>query len=151
MASFHGKYYYTLDTKGRIIIPAPLRDIIFKYYDNPKLYITNASFDKCLDIYPLEEWNRLQDKLKTLPKTDEAVKYFLRRVVAPAIECEIDKQGRILIPYEQRQDAEISSEVVIVGLLDRIQLWNKNEWDSVTDPKRIDAKAYEAVLSGYGL
>lgn len=151
MSSFYGKYYYTLDAKGRIIVPAPLRDVIFKAYDNPKLYITGAPFDKCLDVYPLAEWSNLVEKLKKLPKTEEAVKYFLRRVIAPAIECEIDKQGRILVPYEHRQDAGINSDVVIVGLLDRVQLWDRIEWDAVTDPKKIDAKAYEAALTGYGL
>lgn len=150
MASFHGKFYYTLDPKGRIIIPAPLREVIYKY-NNLKLYITNAPFDKCLDVFPFEEWNRLEEKLKTLPKTDEAVKYFLRRVIAPAMECEIDKQGRVLVPYEQRQDTGINTDVVVVGLLDRIQIWDKTEWDAVTDPKKIDAKAYESVLAGYGL
>jgi len=151
MASFHGKYYYNLDPKGRLIIPAPLRDIISKTYNNSKLYITNAPFDKCLDMFPLEEWNKLEDKLKSLPKSEEAMKYFLRRVIAPAMDCEMDKQGRILVPYEHRQDAGITSEVVIVGLLDRIQIWDKSEWDAVTDPKRVDAKAYESVLSGYGI
>ncbi|BCB95847.1 transcriptional regulator MraZ [Dissulfurispira thermophila] len=151
MTSFHGKYYYTLDQKGRIIIPAPLRDIISKKYNDSKLYITNAAFDKCLHIYPLDEWNRLEEKIRSMPKMEEAVKYFLRRVVASAMECDMDKQGRILIPYEHRQDAGISTEVVIVGQLDKIEIWDKTLWSSVTDPQKVDAKAYESVLAGYGL
>jgi MraZ protein len=151
MTSFLGKYYYTLDPKGRIIIPAPLRDVIFKRYSNSKLYITNAAFDKCLHIYPLEEWNRLEEKIRAMPKMEEAVKYFLRRVIASAVDCEIDKQGRILIPYEHRQDAGIKNEVVIVGQLEKIELWDRVSWDEVTDPKKVDAKAYESVLAGYGL
>lgn len=151
MALFHGKFYYTLDLKGRFIIPAPLREIIAKTYSTSKLYITNAPFDKCLDMFPLEEWSRLEEKLKTLPKTDEAVKYFLRRVVASAVECEIDKQGRILVPYEHRQDAGINSDVVLVGMLDRIQIWDKSQWDAVSDPAKIDVKAFEATLSGFGI
>ncbi|MCL4536384.1 MAG: division/cell wall cluster transcriptional repressor MraZ [Nitrospirae bacterium] len=151
MTSFLGKYYYNLDPKGRIIIPAPLRDIIFKKYNNSKLYITNAAFDKCLHIYPLEEWNKLEEKIRSMPKMEEAVKYFLRRVIASAIECEMDKQGRILIPYEHRQDAGINTEVVMVGQLDKIEIWDKSSWNEVTDPKKVDAKAYESVLAGYGL
>lgn len=151
MSSFLGKYYYSLDPKGRLIIPAPLRDIIFKKYNNSKLYITNAAFDKCLHIYPLEEWNRLEEKIRTIPKMEEAVKYFLRRVVASVLECEIDKQGRVLIPAPHREDAGITSDVVIVGQLDKIELWDRKEWDAVTDPKKVDAKAYESVLAGYGL
>jgi len=151
MSSFLGKYHYSLDPKGRIIIPAPLRDIIFKKYNNSKLYITNAAFDKCLHIYPLEEWNRLEEKIRTLPKMEEAVKYFLRRVIASVLECEIDKQGRVLIPVSHREDAGIHSEVVIVGQLDKMEIWDKAEWDAVTDPKKVDAKAFETVLAGYGL
>jgi MraZ protein len=149
--SFLGKYYYALDPKGRIIIPAPLRDIIFKKYNNSKLYITNAAFDKCLWIYPLEEWNRLEEKIRPLPRSDEAVKYYLRRVIASVLECEIDKQGRVLIPVSHREDAGIHSEVVIVGQLDKLEIWDKAEWDAVTDPKKVDAKAYETALAGYGL
>lgn len=151
MASFLGKYYYTLDPKGRIIIPAPLRDIIFKKYNNSKLYITNAAFDKCLHIYPLEEWSKLEEKIKSMPKMEEAVNYFLRRVIASVVECDIDKQGRILIPYEHRQDAGINSEAVIVGQLEKIEIWDRAEWDSVTDPKKVDARAYKSILAGYGL
>ena len=151
MSSFLGKYYYSLDPKGRIIIPAPLRDIIFKKYNNSKLYITNAAFDKCLHIYPLEEWNRLEAKIGTLPRMEEAVKYFLRRVIASVLECEIDKQGRVLIPVSHREDAGINGEVVIVGQLDKIEIWDKAEWNAVTDPKKVDAKAFETVLAGYGL
>lgn len=149
--AFLGKYYYTLDQKGRIIIPAPLREIIFKKYNNTRLYITNAPFDKCLDIYPLEEWNRLIDKLRLLPQTSDSVEFFQRRVIASASECDIDKQGRILIPYEQRQDAEIQADVVIVGMLNRIQLWDKNKWVDITDPSKVDIKTFKTELTNYGL
>lgn len=151
MTSFHGKYYYTLDPKGRLIIPAPLREIIAKKYDNSKIYITNAAFDKCLHLYPLEEWNRLEEKIRSIPKMDAAVQFYLRRVVASALEGEIDKQGRILIPYEHRQDAGIGSDVVIVGQLEKIEIWDRAGWDAVTDPGKIDVKAYATVLAGYGL
>jgi MraZ protein len=151
MTSFHGKYYYSLDPKGRIVIPAPLREVILSTYNNSKLYITNADFDKCLQVYPVDEWAKLQDKVRSLPKSDEAVKYFMRRVIASATECELDKQGRILIPYELRVDAGIASDIVMVGLLDKIELWDKSSWDAVTNPEKVDAKAFSATLAGYGL
>jgi MraZ protein len=151
MSSFFGKYYYTIDPKGRIIIPAPLREIILNKYNNAKLYITNAPFDKCLELYPHDEWLVLQNKIRSMPKVEDAVQYFLRRVIAPAVECEVDKQGRILIPYEHRQDAGIMSEVVIVGLIDIVQVWDKAQWDAVADPSKIDVKAFKTALAGYGL
>ena len=151
MTSFWGKYYHTLDPKGRIIIPAPLRETLSKKYTSTKLYITNSAFDKCLCLYPLEEWNRLEEKIRTMPKMDEAVQFYLRRVIASAVECELDKQGRILVPYEHRQDAGITSEVVLVGQVDMIEIWDKKLWDDVTDPSKIDSRAFKSILAGYGL
>ncbi|MDP2167218.1 MAG: division/cell wall cluster transcriptional repressor MraZ [Thermodesulfovibrionales bacterium] len=150
MPAFSGKYYYTVDPKGRIIIPAPFREIISVNY-SPNLYITNAASERCLHIYPFEEWGRLLEKVKALPRTNEHIKYFARRVIASAVEMEVDKQGRILIPSAHRQDSEINGEVVIVGQIDKIELWDRKLWDGVTDISKIDIKAYEAALSDFGL
>ena len=150
MPAFSGKYYYTVDPKGRIIIPAPFREIISSNYST-KLYITNAPFDKCLYIYPLEEWNRLQEQVRTKPKSDEAIRFFLRRVIASAVEIEMDKQGRVLIPAALREDANINTNVVIAGQIERIELWDRNEWDSLFDLAKIDKKTIEEKLSAYGL
>ncbi|RJQ44890.1 MAG: division/cell wall cluster transcriptional repressor MraZ [Nitrospiraceae bacterium] len=150
MSSFSGKYYYTVDPKGRIIIPSPLRKIIFDHYST-KLFVANALFDKCLHIYPQEEWNRLEEKVRSLPKMDQDVKRFKRIVIASAIECEIDKQGRLLVPAALREDANINGDIVIVGQIEKIELWNRNEWDVVTDLSGVDQQATEEKLAGYGL
>jgi MraZ protein len=147
---FSGKYYYTVDPKGRVIIPAPFREIISNNYST-KLYITNAPFERCLSIYPLEEWNKLQDVVKTKPKSDKAIKYFRRRVIASAIDIEIDKQGRVLIPAALREDARINTDVVIVGQLESIEIWDREEWDSLSDPSKVDKDAIEAGLTTHGL
>jgi MraZ protein len=148
--SFSGKYYYTVDPKGRIIIPAPFREIITSNYSS-KLYITNAPFDKCLFIYPMEEWNKLQEQIRTKPKSDEAIRFFLRRVIASATETEMDRQGRILVPIALREDASINSNVVMAGQIERIELWDRNEWDVLFDPAKVDRKAIEEKLTSYGL
>jgi MraZ protein len=150
MPAFSGKYYYTVDPKGRIIIPAPFREIISSNYSS-KLYITNAPFDKCLYVYPLEEWNKLQEQVRTKPRSDEAIRFFLRRVIASAIEIEMDKQSRVLIPAALREDANINTNVVVVGQLERIELWARNEWDVLFDPAKIDKKSIEEKLAAYGL
>jgi len=150
MPAFSGKYYYTLDPKGRIIVPAPFREIIAANY-SPKMFIVNAAFEPCLHIYPLEEWVKLQERVKGLPTMNEAVRYFLRRVIASAVEVELDKQGRVLVPAAHREDSGISGEVVLVGLLDKIELWDRSRWDEAMDPSKIDRKAFESVLSEYGL
>ena len=148
--SFSGKYYYTIDPKGRIIIPAPFREIISSNYST-KLYVTNAPFDKCLYIYPMEEWSRHLEKIRTKPRSDEAIRYYLRRVIASAVEIEIDKQGRILIPASLREDANLNANVVMAGQIEKIELWDRNEWDGSFDPEKIDKKAFETKLAGYDI
>jgi MraZ protein len=150
MSAFSGKYYYTVDPKGRIIIPSPFRRIISAHY-NTKLYVTNALFDSCLHIYPQEEWNKLEDKVRALPKMDKDIKLFKRRVIASATECELDKQGRILIPAALREDAGINGDIAIVGQIEKIELWNRKDWDAVVDLSKVDQEAAEEKLAGYGL
>jgi len=148
--SFSGKYYYTIDPKGRIIIPAPFREIISINYST-KLYVTNAPFDKCLYIYPMEEWNRHLESIRSKPRSDEAIRYYLRRVIASAVEIEMDKQGRILIPASLREDATLNTNVVLAGQIEKIELWDRNEWDDSFDPGKIDRKAFEDKLAGYDI
>ncbi|RJQ57082.1 MAG: division/cell wall cluster transcriptional repressor MraZ [Nitrospiraceae bacterium] len=150
MPAFTGKYYYTVDPKGRIIIPSPLRKIIFDNYST-KLFVANALFDQCLHIYPQEEWSKLEDKVRSLPKMDKDIKLFNRRVIASATECEIDRQGRVLIPSALREDADINGDIVIVGQLEKIELWNRKEWDAAVDLSGVNQQSVEEKLAGYGL
>jgi MraZ protein len=133
-----------------LIIPSPFREIISTNY-SPKLYVVNALFDKCLHIYPQEEWARLEEKVRQLPSLDEAVQYFKRKVIASAQEVELDKQGRILIPAAHREDAGLNSDIVIAGALDKIEVWDRKEWDAVLDPSRIDRQAVAVKLTEYGI
>ncbi|NOZ26139.1 MAG: division/cell wall cluster transcriptional repressor MraZ [Nitrospirae bacterium] len=150
MPGFSGKYYYSVDPKGRVMIPAPYRSILLSNYSS-KLYITTAAFDKCLLIYPFEEWQRFEEKIRSLPQMKESVRWLMRRVVASAHECEMDKQGRILIPASLRADTDINGEVAVVGQVDKMELWNKDEWDKVVDPLTIDRKALEEELASLGI
>lgn len=150
MPGFSGKYYYTLDPKGRIIIPAPFREILSANY-NSKLIFTNDAFDRCLCAYPISEWNELMEKVKEKPQTLEAVRYFMRRVIGSAIECEIDRQGRVLVPSALRTDAGLNNEVVLMGQGNRIEIWDRGELEKVADPSKIDRKAYMEQLSSLGL
>ena len=113
--------------------------------------MTNAPFDSCLHIYPQEEWNKLQEKVRQLPKMDEAVRFFMHRVIASAQECEIDKQGRVLIPASLREDAKLNNDVAVVGQIDRIDLWDRKEWDNVVDPAKGNRREFEERLSSFGI
>ncbi len=148
MPHFSGKYYYTLDPKGRIIIPAPFREIIASDY-TPKLIFVNEAFDNCLCAYPVDEWNRHVEEVRRWPKTLEEVRYYKRRVVGSAVECEIDKQGRVLIPAALRTDAGLDSEMVLIGQGHMIEVWDRKEFDEVLDPAKIDKKAYRERIASF--
>lgn len=150
MSGFTGKYYYNVDPKGRLMVPAPFRELVTSSY-SPRLYITNAPSEQCLHIYPQEEWNALQDKVRQLPRMDKNVRVFMRRVIASAVEVTFDKQGRLLIPAAHRQDAGINGEVVVVGQIEKIEVWDRGLWDKETDLSKIDLEAYEDALSNFGL
>jgi MraZ protein len=108
-------------------------------------------FDRCLSAYPVDEWQRLIEKVNQMPQTSDAVKYFMRRVIGSAIECEIDKQGRILVSAALRADASLDSEVVLLGLGNRIEIWNRNEFEGVADPSKIDKKGFKEEFINLGL
>jgi MraZ protein len=145
-----GKHYVTLDAKGRIVIPAPIREHLSVNYITILIF-TNDVFDRCLCAYPPEEWKRLMEKVKEKPQALDAVKYYMRRVIGSAVKCEIDKQGRVLIPSALRIDAGLNNEVVLIGLGNRIEIWDKDELENVADPSKIDKKAYMEQLSELGL
>jgi MraZ protein len=150
VSAFSGKYYYSLDQKGRIIIPAPFREILSSNYTS-KLLLTNDVFDRCLCAYPVDEWTLLINKIKGMPQTLDSVRYFMRRVIGSAVECEIDRQGRVLIPSSLRTDGGLNSEVAIMGQGNRIEIWDKEELENVADPSKIDRESFMEQLSNLGL
>lgn len=150
MPSFSGKFYYTVDPKGRLIVPASFREIISANY-SPKLYITVDIFDKCIHIYPFEEWTKIEEKVKKAPKTNESIRYFMRTVVASAVECEMDKQGRLQIPSSLRIDMGIDGDIVILGLVDKIEIWDKTLFAEKMSTQPVDRKAIETDLNEFGL
>lgn len=153
MPSFYGKYYYTLDSKGRTPIPPAFKEILSSNY-SAKLVFVNDEFDQCLCAYPVDEWNKLVERVKTMPQTSDAVKYYRRRVIGSAVECEIDKQGRALIPSALREDARLNNEIVLVGQGHKIEIWDRKEYEGIADPSKLDKQAikeYKEQLSNHGL
>ena len=150
MLGFSGKHYNSLDPKGRLIVPAPFREILSSNHSS-KLIITNEVLDKCLCAYAIDEWQKLIDKVNQMPQTSDAVKYFMRRVIGSAVECEIDKQGRVLVSSALRVDAGLNSEVVLLGLGNRIEIWNRDEFEGVADPSKIDKQSFKEEFTKLGL
>ena len=121
---FMGKYEHILDPKGRLIVPSKYREGM------GPVFIVTPGPDGCLFAYPMNEWNNIVEELKKLPGTREA-RDFTRHFLAAAAEVETDKQGRFLIPSELREKAGLEKEVVFVGVLNRIELWDKERWEEV--------------------
>lgn len=124
---FLGTHYIAMDEKGRVLIPAKLRDVLTSRYSGG-LILTN--FDTCIAAYPKEEWMILQEKVRSLPSMDVDVINFVRYFFANAEESGLDKSGRILIPIRLRDFANLNGEVVLLGVMNKIELWNKGEWEN---------------------
>ena len=128
IAMFMGEHGHTIDAKGRIIVPAKFRESLG---DN---FIITKGLDNCLFVYTNEEWQRFEEKLKTLPLTNKNARTFTRFFLAGAADVELDKQGRILIPSVLREFASLQKDVVFVGVGSRIEIWSKESWnDSISN------------------
>ena len=119
---FMGEYNHTIDAKGRLIIPARFRELLGEEF------ILTKGLDGCLSIYPMDAWEAFETKLRALPLTNNTARTFTRFFVAGATNCELDKQGRILVPQTLREFAGLEKEVVLTGNLDRIEIWSKEKW-----------------------
>lgn len=118
-----GEYEHSLDTKGRLIMPAKLRQ------DMGEKFIVTKGLDGCLFAFSQTEWNNFEEKLKGLPLSDKNARNFVRFFLSGATECEIDKQGRFLIPTNLRISANLEKDAIIIGVGTRIEIWNKETWE----------------------
>ncbi|NMB95656.1 MAG: division/cell wall cluster transcriptional repressor MraZ [Clostridiaceae bacterium] len=120
---FYGEYQHSLDAKGRMIVPSKFREEL------GERFILTKGLDECLFAYSSEEWSNLEQKLKTLPFTDKDVRAFVRFFFAGATECELDKQGRILVPQNLRDYAKLEKDIYVIGVSTRVEIWEKNKWE----------------------
>ena len=139
---FRGQFEHAIDEKGRLSIPAKFRDALRK---EKTLVVTSS--DAFLTAYPLKEWRALEDRLRANPKLKREQRDFLRFVYSSAEDVAMDSQGRILIPQGLRQRAGISREVIIIGMMDTIEIWDKTRWDAkvaaAPSPEELSAKLGE--------
>lgn len=126
-----GEYDHTIDTKGRVIIPSKFRG------DLGNEFVVTSGLDGCLFIYPMDEWDNFIEELKKLPGTKEG-RQLQRYFMAGAGACEMDKQGRVLIPNKLRDKADLQKDVVLVGVINKIEIWSKEHWDSNNNYDDVD-------------
>jgi MraZ protein len=144
-----GEYRHTLDPKGRLSIPGKLKEALVN--GAHEVLIVTKDFDACLVAYPPEEWKRILEKTKGFPMTSTHVKSFNRHVIAPAMECPLDKQGRILIPPSLRSYAKLNKEVVVLGMHYKIEIWDRKRWKEKEEQINQSADEISSALASLGL
>jgi MraZ protein len=120
---FLGEYKHTVDEKGRMKMPSKFREEL------GGRFVVTRGHEKCIYIYTLEEWEKENAKIMKLPKSSPAVRQYSRHFFRGADTAEMDVQGRFLIPQQLREYSGISKDVVVVGISDRIEVWDKVKWD----------------------
>lgn len=138
---FMSEYNHTVDTKGRLIIPSKFREQLGDEF------VVSKGMDGCLFVYANEDWAAFEEKLTALPLINKEARQFARFFLSGAAQVEVDKQGRILLPQNLRDFAELTKDVVLVGVGSRIEIWSKDKWDNVSADENMDdiAKAMEAL------
>ena len=121
-----GEFNHSIDSKGRLIIPSKLRDSLGEHF------VITKGMDGCLFLYPENEWEAFEEKLRTLPLTNKKARDFKRFFLGSAVEGEIDKQGRVLLSSSLRAYANLEKEVVLAGVLDKVEIWSTEAWDART-------------------
>ena len=142
---FYGEYQHSVDAKGRVIIPSKFRDEL------GEKFIITKGLDNCLFAYSSEEWTNLETKLRSLPFTDKDVRAFVRFFFAGATECELDKQGRILIPQNLREYASLEKDVYIIGVSTRVEVWDKSKWESYSGDENMSADNIAEKMAMLGI
>ncbi len=137
-----GEYEHSLDAKGRLIMPAKLRE------DIGEKFIITKGLDGCLFAFSIAEWKNFEEKLRSLPISNKDARKFSRFFFAGAMECEIDKQGRFLISSNLREFAEFVKDVVIVGMDSRIEIWSKEKWEKCDEDISADEIAEKMEMLG---
>ena len=133
---FIGEYNHALDNKGRIIMPSKFRDSLG--YE----FVMTKGLDNCLFVYPKEEWKVLEEKLRSLPLTNKDARAFVRFFFSGASECNLDKQGRVLIPSNLRSHSKLEKDAVIIGVSSRLEIWSNEEWQEYNED---DSLSYDSI------
>lgn len=129
---FYGANYNTLDVKGRLIIPKQFREQL------GESFMMTKGLDGCLYVFPMDEWNAFEQKLAALPLTNKNARAVVRHFAAGASLCEVDKQGRVLVPEVLRDFAHLQKDVVVEGSMKKIEIWSREQYDRQAAEDNID-------------
>lgn len=120
---FSGEYQHTIDAKGRVIMPVKFREAL------GERFVVTKGLDRNLFVFSQEEWQKFYEKLSTLPLANKSSRDFSRMFLAGAVECETDKQGRILITTPLRAYASLLKDVTVIGNGNKVEIWSTENWN----------------------
>ena len=138
--TFIGEYRYSLDSKGRINIPAKFRQSLSK--DNDNTFVATRGQDPCLWIYPMKEWKKIEDELRKLSSVSGVHRTFVRQIARSATPSTCDKQGRITISPSLLSYAGLKKEPLIIGMINKIEIWDPSKLENI-DKDNINAEINE--------
>ena len=142
---FMGEYNHTIDAKGRLIVPSKFREALGDEF------VVTKGMDGCLFVFDNSEWQAFVKKLRDLPMIDKEARQFTRFFLAGAASLEVDKQGRILLPQILREFADLQKEVVMVGVLSRIEIWSRQRWQDANTYDDMDEIAEHMAELGLSI
>lgn len=145
---FIGRFPHTIDDKGRLSIPSRFRQTL---QDRGQNILVLTDFDSCVTAYPLEVWARLEEKIQNRSNFEKDIRAFLRLFYSGASESPVDGQGRILVPPQHREKAGLNREVMIVGALNRIEIWDRERWDQFLSASPVTFEDIASRLAELGI
>ncbi len=145
-AVFRGRFHHTIDTKGRLSIPAKFREVLARQEEN-LLFLLES--DECLTAFPHQEWQQLEARILEKGPLRAEAREFLRTVYSGAVETEVDRAGRILIPQALRDSVALSRDVMIVGVMNRFEIWSRDRWEHMLRSKVGQREEMMDRLAGY--
>ncbi|MEK7286503.1 MAG: division/cell wall cluster transcriptional repressor MraZ [Nitrospirota bacterium] len=152
-----GRYDHTIDTNGRLSIPSKFRDYLTLYSD-AKVVMTTSPVDSCVTVYPLPEWDLIKKRVAQQIESVSASgndflkrKDFLRIFYSRAVDCPLDKQGRILLPAHLREQAVLDKETVLIGCVNLIEIWDVVKWQEKEAAVLQDSIELQKAMAGLGI
>lgn len=137
-----GEYAHNIDRKGRLIMPAKFRDELGEHV------VVNRGLDGCLYVYTVSQWEEVYAKLSSLPSTTKDARMYQRMMLSKACECEMDSQGRILIPSSLVSLAGLEKECLIIGVANHLEIWSKERWQQLEEEQSASFEEVAEHLSG---
>ncbi|MBQ0065513.1 MAG: division/cell wall cluster transcriptional repressor MraZ [Firmicutes bacterium] len=139
---FMGEFSHNIDRKGRLIMPAKFREELGEHV------VINRGLDGCLYVYTMEQWEEVYKKLQALPSTNKDARMYQRMMLSKAAECELDSQGRILIPSSLISLAGLEKECLIIGMANHLEIWAQERWDQLEQEQGDLFEDFAENLSG---